>query len=1111
MNMTVTPFKLLAGLLLLVSTSIVSAANDFTALRIPRTASPPLIDGAVSDAEWAGAARMTPFCIVGKESVANDDLMIKAAYDDENLYFAFRVTIDFDPEIAPMAHDSGTIFSVDALEFLLLPDKEIRQFVMERGGGTYDARSRGYQKMPAGEWNPKWRAACRIIPKAFFATNIWEGEIAIPWAALDIAAPARLGELACQVARHGGNTLISAELPDRVSSWAPVGDVWALMATDRYGKLIMGGELPVMTDCRYIDFSSGEVAVEGTVSDPAAEVGVVLRAWDSANFEKRFLLAESKVTGGGFDIRRTVEIDVPKNGMMYWILNDRHGKLAGTKAQTRLTPPWSVEVAQLRSQDKLVLIQNDLSRIAVSNGSKVEITITGADGVVVGRKTVALPPKPKFFEAEISTAGLADGAEAMMTAAVIGGNGRTLYTCRETFTKIPAPEWLNGNPGAVTAPPIGWEPIKVTADADGITTAVRSHAYRFSHGIFPEEIVLNHRPITTEAVSFDVVTSAGKCVFTSDKAPQIASQDERGVTLDWEGSSGTMRLKAKVRIEFDGLAWYDVTLDPGGKPIELRELSLRMALDPAGLRYMRGKHRGSYYALIGNAKTERELPRPAMPFVMEVSGNGWCYGDAFCSVYWLGDEKSGFYFILPSLENTNMRDRFSEVIDEKGRFEVKFNLVNQPMEISRPLDYRFGLMLTPTRQPGKLEPLRRVVAGWTLPEAYNPDFTRSTAVPDRTFNNSMGHRFLRPKEPMVLDYGYLTTAFLPCWTLKHCMIGAPEPPQEEIDLIDGHVKGIRDSLGSNPILWYDSLFSMYHLPRAKPFVYEWERYPRERINVEMHGTAMCPTDAWADYYLYGAANRLKQGITGFYQDMSSLEMCSNRFHGCGWRDSDGNIHGVIPFLECREMFLRYQNLVKSNDPNGLLLLHGNTVSPLCTWFDVVIFGEEWTTTSDYRTLTPELFQLSNMGTGQLGPVVSFFAGLLYSQYPTARESSVTQTEVFGLSLIHNEYPYNGNAIGLPGLQMLWRATEAFGTDSPDSEWIPYWRNPVSDYPGGVAVSSYRKPDGRELLVIFNPAYEEAEYDLGRWTQVRNAMDGNREVKAERFRIEPRGFRLYQVK
>ncbi|MPN40010.1 hypothetical protein SDC9_187545 [bioreactor metagenome] len=192
----------------------------------------------------------------------------------------------------------------------------------------------------------------------------------------------------------------------------------------------------------------------------------------------------------------------------------------------------------------------------------------------------------------------------------------------------------------------------------------------------------------------------------------------------------------------------------------------------------------------------------------------------------------------------------------------------------------------------------------------------------------------------------------------------------------------------------------------------------------------------------------------------------------------------------------------------MLLLHGNTVSPLCTWFDVVIFGEEWTTTSDYRTLTPELFQLSNMGTGQLGPVVSFFAGLLYAQYPTARESSVTQSEVFGLSLIHNEYPYSGNAIELPGLQMLWRATESFGTDAPDSEWIPYWRNPASDYPGGVAVSSYRKPDGRELLVLFNPAYREAEYDLSRWKQIRNAMDDNREVPEKRLRIEPRGFRLY---
>ena len=74
-------------------------------------------------------------------------------------------------------------------------------------------------------------------------------------------------------------------------------------------------------------------------------------------------------------------------------------------------------------------------------------------------------------------------------------------------------------------------------------------------------------------------------------------------------------------------------------------------------------------------------------------------------------------------------------------------------------------------------------------------------------------------------------------------------------------------------------------------------------------------------------------------DLTFLKPCSNRFHGCGYRDADGNVSGVIPLLAAREMFLRYQTMVKKNNPQGLLVLHGYAATPLALSYETEFMGD----------------------------------------------------------------------------------------------------------------------------------------------------------------------------
>ncbi|NMA43539.1 MAG: hypothetical protein GX946_09190 [Oligosphaeraceae bacterium] len=1077
----------------------------------------PEINGVIDEQEWSMAAKTGQFSDASNGRLASSPTELYIGYDQNNLFFAFRATIDFEPVIEPVKHDNLNILNVDAVRLSIIPpgSKTWMKFTVERGGGSSDMRVAGQVRQPAQEWEPEWRYAVKRTPLTYFAASIWEGEIAIPWTSLEMPPPKPGTTIPFQFTRYAGNIQRTAELNQRVSTWAPVSNLWHVIVPETFGKLIFAGQAPVFRFEKYGKFMEGEAGLSGVFSKPVADAEFEGRVWHLQNYQH--VLARHQQKLPSFDQRYSwlPQLDIKKKTpmMMNWRFSDQHGKLAGGQIVTEASPLFQVEAVPLYSQNKVQIIGN-LSKLNIKEGMRIHCRLLSENGDELEMQQISLQEGTRFFEGALPLGKLPTDTTGKVMVQLLDGEGRMQHY--ETDIKnLPRPEWMNQNIGAVNSPPPGWETPVIRKQEQSLDFHILDNRYGFAAiSPFPQQIDLRGAPFSDGAMTLHLETEAGgKQTLPPSGKMRTASEDARGITLIWDGASKEVSLQAKVRIEFDGLAWYELRLVPLQKDVVIRKLSVEFPLRREYLRYMRGCNvtgmltTPKYFALIGPAKSKYPLPQPDLAQPNLVSGEGWKFGKSFVNFLWVGGEDRGMYLVLPSQFNMHISDRYTETIDNDGEFSLRLHLIDTPTPMQRPLDYQLGTILTPCKRPRNVARLQRIGSGFVnlqedgsrllqqKPEMYAP----------------FGKRFFHDPEYRPFEKDYFTTAILTCWQLPQVQNGNPTPPEKELKRIDVEVNAIRNSIGGMPMLWYDSLFTMFHLPQAIPYVYEWECHPRTRLPVEQLGTFVCATDAWADYYLYGVKKRMQQGIKCFYMDMSNFHSCSNRFHGCGKRNPDtGEVIPSIRFLDGREMFLRYQKLVKENDPEGLLVMHTPLCTPLALWVDVITDGEGWTNAPNYSSLKPEFYQMVAMGTKATGTVCNFFPGLILTHYQQAAKCDVTLAEVCGLTFSHNESMWNGSQVQLAGLRMVWDVLVNFGAYENNTEWVPYWRHPQSQYPGGVIISEWRR-DKQRLLLVFNPYYEAqtCRLEIPQGYEITNALD-KKPWTTRSAQIASRDFKLLLV-
>ena len=234
--------------------------------------------------------------------------------------------------------------------------------------------------------------------------------------------------------------------------------------------------------------------------------------------------------------------------------------------------------------------------------------------------------------------------------------------------------------------------------------------------------------------------------------------------------------------------------------------------------------------------------------------------------------------------------------------------------------------------------------------------------------------------------------------------------------------------------------------------WHWYRYPWQRA------PQVCQNSGWQDVFVEHIERLMDEfGFDGIYLDsINASRACRNEKHGCGYRDSEGNLHATYPVFAVRSLMKRLCAIVEKR--GGIISSHSYGTFPITSMaFSHVMWeGESLQAHFMKGTLdhVPEGYYRSVYTGRNLGILINI---LCYSNPPiwTFREA------------MSNALPYGiipkpvDTAEPLEDMDKLWRILDSF--DIEHATWNPYFDNTIISSTDNVRISYYETE--KELLCL----------------------------------------------
>ena len=285
----------------------------------------------------------------------------------------------------------------------------------------------------------------------------------------------------------------------------------------------------------------------------------------------------------------------------------------------------------------------------------------------------------------------------------------------------------------------------------------------------------------------------------------------------------------------------------------------------------------------------------------------------------------------------------------------------------------------------------------------------------------------------------------------------------------------------------------------------WWRVPFQR------DYTVCYNNEYADYFINGIEKLMDTyNFDGVYLDGTSRpNYCTNKKHGCGWRDQNGDLHGIYTVSAVRRLFERLYNVV--NPRGGKINVHcfgfiNYTVLPYIdqSWLgESLQFELNKGTTADVNL---DYFRAEYSGRN-FGVPTEFIA---YENRPLW-----TFEQALSCSILHGILP-RPNDIEYP-LELMggvWKICDKFPIEK--SDWLPYYKNNVNISHEKVKVSYYKYTtiSGDEQILAFavnisSQDIKEVSVKFGE--NVSKAIDAetNEDVGFE-FGLKPYGYKILYI-
>lgn len=1027
----------------------------------------PVIDGNVNEAVWASAMHVEGLRYSMNELAPDmvgyidpDSPEIYLTYDNDTLYVGWQAAISSTTKTACAAteHD-GPVWQDESIEIHIdaaNTGANNHQFIINMNGVVYDARD------GQSSWN--YTGQCR----ASHTTDLWQGEIAIPFADLlpGTTLPPTQVKANLGYTRHYAND-------ERVENLMWCNFIGSYAQPDKFGTFRLQENAAVMALRMPLEPSVGMHEIMWTVTEAGGSGTYTL---DAIRYQDQALAAVSSAritTPQGVEKTLNIPISLTEKGAYTFLSIVKDA--AGTVVYRRSIPVKARDPIEIVSVEPLYLfgrceVTLDATRmpdpgqltgmIKVIDKSNDEIKSTLA---VDNLATV------KMYTVDISSCTPGE----YRIAVELADAEQTPYQLSESLTVPPQPDYVGSTLGISDTVPPPFSPLEVS----GTTVRCWGREYIFTDMAIPSQIVSQGEQMLSGPAVYRVVAGGEAVVLPAGKV-RVISQSDTVVTLTSRHVTEDIILNLYTTVEYDGMVKVDATFTPSSSQ-SIDSLTFEIPLKDSHARYLQ--------FLNGNI----DIADP-----IAVGSDGWSHREVFMPHIWLADDERGLAWFCESDQGWVPYDRPDTLViaHDDDTVLLTCNIIKRHT-ISKPFEMTFGLMASPIRP---VSPQSRL---WNAMLWAWVGYASTAQVPPGEHTYNIMPSNLAAIKAQNIDLFQMHTY----WSL-HFGSNTPLDPTDFGRFInDAHAAGLK-------VLPYFSPCVIHGLyaPEVEYFGKLWTREPYKVTPVgTSRGTRKELDYVWLsgnapeyDSFLTESIVKLIQeyGIDGVYYDGGAPIADKNMRVGSGYRPEEGepiiasgasksvganlyefdaekmqqvaggyeDVRWTYPMFKPRQTFKRIYTATKAINPHFIVLWHHSQFwcAPLGGFADIGFVTEGWNAHTKRFPTKPEI-RCEAMGVQRGLP----YAYMSYETELPDGSVAVKTTEWLAAALVHgaNLFPvYEFWLLQMRSHHLIpqyLRVLKEYGTDK--AKWIPYYDNGgyIVNSPEQIQVSLYLHNSNGVLLAV----------------------------------------------
>ena len=1000
---------------------IVPAGNNNSAagqscLSIPKIKTPPQISGSFDDGKWANASSFVALRDGQQpnESLGYPPSQVFFSYDKDNLYLAFSSLF---PPLAQIikgndkVDKNSDVWADESFEFYVHKEKDIYRFAGNVAGGSTESLNNS--SAFRGPWVYKSSLRMQIDN-----CELWQGEIAIPFKTIGMAAPVDGKTLKVNFCRTW--RCLDAEGLTSLAGTASYND------TAHFVTLKFSDKAAVFQELRHNNPNYGALKQEVKICAPATgdySYGIYLndsrgRVPPEKLVEKRFAALPHKNT--------LLSIDENISSSYFDSLQFVFKDLAGNRTLMQQTVPFRLSddyltVKPAFSYGKLwVFAKYSRLRNKIGERTPLVFTLRDATGKRIALATIK---SDEPFQVNFDRDNRSGVYKAILSSAIDGKD--VVHTAKEFYypgrSDFDRPQFT----AEKILPP--FIPITVTGKKNDFSIAVWGRTYQWAGTLFPASITSHKQPLLSAPVELLI---DGKSI--TDCRSNLTRFSPARCEISGQAASSKYHVGLNSWIEYDGLLWNDLKIS-ARKDLPAIALQITMPEKTAPYLHVAKGGFGSDGSLTAAVGLSREI--------------------SFAPVIWLGAQEQGLIWFAETAGTwRTKKDNPIRIVRENGNVVMTITLADA-LPRGAVMDLSFGLMATP---------IKPLPANYPLNIFADPFAAK--------------HNQSRPHAPIsetILILGDLD--------IGHGFFDLPLQSSEKKDLArlnrdtaEAHKNHTKAIPYMDPVMFPDEY------PTATAYRDEWLRMPQGFLNYYADGKKHdmwwdCPASKGADYFIQQTKELLKKSdIDGMYFDFGPALKCNNPIHGCHDRYpilAMRNFYRGIAEAFVNAGKSDYRIVIHTSDTlqvptlsfvthnfNGehFRQLSSNTYHDGKDILDRLTI-DDWA--SEFSSLPFGVTCATYMATDPL--IKEFGGGKEESELYIFR---MTKAFLAG-SLVHNTIPSSSRGhFGL--FDKLVRIYDGFEVSK--ATFIPYWNNNgifKTEKGNDIYVSAYQHHAGRELLLV----------------------------------------------